>query len=211
MLEPYIPFQFKISFNYELPMEEPDERELQTVVQEITRSLLRGGLGIIFYTTQEGIQPTMTALDSVQLPPKINKYLGFAENFVISTSSVISRNSNNPVQEEEPKFESSSQVAVSETLLAIPVNLNPTQMLVTCSAVQDQYYGDKLYKLLRVCDIGQDYINPSRKTFSPILYLPLASHDVSQIRIVLLDEFGRRLNFGSNPVQLTLHFRAIDQ
>ena len=72
------------------------------------------------------------------------------------------------------------------------------------------YFGDRQYQLLRVLDLSREYINPTHTSFSPILYVPLESDDITQVRVRLLDEFGRLLNLENNPVQVTLHFRAID-
>ena len=208
-----IDFKFTIPFTFEIPMNEPSERSLQQVVQEITEAMTIYGLSIIFVKDEDLVEPRLRPFDTVQLPPKINKYLNLAENYVINAGGNKINTSKAQVPNPEPEeeaFVSSSELTVSETTNIIQVNVKPKLMLITCDAVSNQYFGNKQYPLLRVLDLSDDYIKPSQVSFSPILYLPTQTNDISQLRIRCLDENGNLLNLGTNQVRVTLHFKVLD-
>ena len=160
------------------------------------------GLTIKFDVDGDKCTTQMTADDSVKLPSSINRQLGLADDFVFTLDY---KHEN----KQEIAFEQPDSEPVIE-MESVQIERISKQLIVTCSAVKNQYFGECQYPVLRILNLPQEYINQTQITFSPILYVPLESDDITQVRVRLLDEFGRLLNFGNNPVQLTLHFRAID-
>ena len=174
-------------------------------MDSVNRGLHTLGLPISFNVNGDKATSQMRAGDSVQLPKAINKQLGLDEDFVFVIDYEHQSKQTNQVESfERPESEPEIETEV------VQIERIAKQLLVTCSAVKNQYFGDRQYPILRILDLSQEYIKQTQSTFSPILYVPLESDDITQVRIRLLDEFGRLLNFGNNPVQLTLHFRAID-
>ena len=78
-------------------------------------------------------------------------------------------------------------------------------MFVLCDIVQNQFYANKRSPILRICNLGSEYLNETHTIFSPILYLPLQRDTFSQIRVKIVDEYNRLIDLGGNPVLLTLH------
>jgi len=166
------------------------------------------GLPISFNVDGDKATSQMKIGDSVQLPKAINTQLGLGEDFVFQADYEHQNKQTNQINQEE-SFER-PDIEPEVVTESVQIERIAKQLIVTCSAVKNQYFGDRQYQLLRVLDLPREYINQTHMSFSPILYVPLESDDITQVRVRLLDEFGRLLNFDNNPVQITLHFRAID-
>ena len=195
-------FKIKNKLEYKFPLEEPDDRKLDAIMASVNMGLVVLGLTIKFDVDGDKCTTQMTADDSVKLPSSINRQLGLADDFVFTLDY---KHEN----KQEIAFEQPDSEPVIE-MESVQIERISKQLIVTCSAVKNQYFGESQYPVLRILNLPQEYINQTQITFSPILYVPLESDDITQVRVRLLDEFGRLLNFGNNPVQLTLHFRAID-
>ena len=203
-------FKFIIPYNFDIPMDEPDDRELSSIVSEINRALVRFGIPMALAASGDDIEPRMKPSDTIQLPPKINQFLKLDASFVINSTRRSIKQTPVPEAPEEPVFERSDELTVAEVLNIVQVRVRPKLMLVSCSAASNQFFGNQQYPLLRVLDLSEEYIRETHSTFSPILYVPVQTDNISQVRIQLLDEYGNLLNLGKNPVRLTLHFKVID-
>jgi len=201
-------FKIKTKLQYKFPMDEPGSRRLDAIMDSVNFSFYTLGLPISFNVDGDKATSQMKIGDSVQLPKAINTQLGLGEDFVFQADYEHQSKQTNQINQEE-SFER-PDIEPEVVTESVQIERIAKQLIVTCSAVKHQYFGDRQYQLLRVLDLPREYINQTHMTFSPILYVPLESDDITQVRVRLLDEFGRLLNFDNNPVQITLHFRAID-
>ena len=198
-------FKIRNRIQYKFPLDEPGSRRLDSIMDSVNRGLHTLGLPISFNVNGDKATSQMRAGDSVQLPKAINKQLGLDEDFVFVIDYEHQSKQTNHVESfERPESEPEIETEV------VQIERIAKQLLVTCSAVKNQYFGDRQYPILRILDLSQEYIKQTQIAFSPILYAPLESDNITQVRVRSLDEFGRLLNFENNPVQLTLHFRAIN-
>jgi len=195
-------FKIRNTIQYNFPVDEPVNRRLDAIMDSVNMGFITLGLPIRFNVNGDKVTSQMKIGDSVQLPKAINRQLGLEDNFIFVLDYEHQDNQEELFERPESEPELETEVVQIERIAK--------QLIVTCSAVKNQYFGDRQYPILRILDLSQEYIKQTQSIFSPILYVPLESDDITQVRIRLLDEFGRLLNFGNNPVQLTLHFRAID-
>jgi hypothetical protein len=194
----------------EIAMEEPENLEPQTVISALNKAFtdkLYHDTRIHFDLTNGNLSLRTFPDDaSVKLPKLLCNYFGISQDLIFINGSSVQVSK--AVEEEEKKVdEEENIIAEGETEILPPSTVVGKRILVLCDCVGNQYYNQKAFPMLRDMDMSSDYINEIQKDFSPIVYMPLKSEHIYQIRITLVDEFGRQLDFGENQTVVKLHFK----
>jgi hypothetical protein len=136
----------------------------------------------------------------ITLPDAIDRLLEIKEDTVFETQTEVPVGE--PIAEEEMEIESEEK---GEDII-LPSALVPSQrLLVLLDCTENQFYRG------RVMPVIQEMEFPNKSEFSrefqPVLFMPLNSKEVQNFRVLLVDEFGREVNYNSSKTTVTLFFR----
>ena len=106
-------------------------------------------------------------------------------------------------EEKEIKYaEEGSDIILPDT------SITSKRMLVLTNIADNQPYHGQMLPYLREITLNSKTNNSeTTATFHTVLYLPLSSEHLSFVRIKLVDEFGRQLDFGNSETSVLLHFK----
>jgi hypothetical protein len=203
-------FRFGAFLKNEIPMEEPENVEPQTVISTLNKAFtdrLYRDTRVHFDLTGGTLNLRTFPEDvSIKLPKLLCEYFSINKDTIFNNGSSV-QVSETIVEEEKKVEDEENIIAEGETEILPPPTVEGKRILVICDCVDNQYYNQKAFPMLRDMDMRSEYINEISEDFSPIVYVGLKSEHIYQIRITLLDEFGRQLDFGENQTLVKLHFK----
>ncbi|CAI4220293.1 unnamed protein product, partial [Auanema sp. JU1783] len=103
----------------------------------------------------------------------------------------------------------------TSTIAARPIDFsnNINTMYIYCDAVQYNIIGDAKANILACIPAPppSDFGRVVMKSFQPVHYIPVARDCIDAIKIEILDQFGRPMQFNFGTTIVTLHIKTIDK
>ena len=79
------------------------------------------------------------------------------------------------------------------------------RMLVLVDIAAPEFYRGRMLPLIQEMRLTNK--SDFTKDFLPVIYMPLTSEHVHQIRVQLIDEYGRDIEFANSETVVTLHIK----
>ena len=201
-------FRFSVYYYLYLPMAEPSDAHLDTVIAQLNETFLTEmypNYPIQFAHDQGYLKINdIPASSSVILPYSLCRYFGFPDHTEFKQGSRLRLRQALIKEEEEEEYEEESGYTPS----SIPAVGSFT--LVTTGFTANQIVGNRLFPVLRVLDSTEEggYKKNVRLDFQTVVYVPVVTERLQQLRVRLVDEYDRPvlLEQGSK-LTVQLHFR----
>ena len=204
-------FRFGTFEEYKLPMNEVENLNPKSVVNELNNSFkntLYSDLKINFKLHKDLLSCEMNRDDvEVILPSALSKYLGVNEKLVYTNGTSV--NVQESIAKEEEQIEEQEEFDEDEgDQTPIPPPSVPRKsLLVLLDCVDNQYFNNKPYPLLRRTNLTDDYKSENREYFDPVIFMPVNRQDIKQLRVKFVDEYGQNLDFGNNLTVIEIYFK----
>ena len=204
-------FRFGVYFNYQVGMAEPSNLLPRTVVNELNKSLIERlypDAKVQFNIKENILKSEMNRSDiQVKLPAALSKYFGISESIIFEHDTSIEVGPEIAQQEEDIETQEEYTDEGQDEIVPPHPGQPSKRLLVLCNIIENQYRNNRSFPVLRELDLSTDYINETKESFSSIVYIPVTSEHVQQLRITLVDEYGQVLNFDNNPTTVELHLK----
>ena len=210
------PLFFMSSFPFTIyqPMNEPKDRRVFTVLDEINKTLKTRFMldqPVEFKIAEEasiGLANVTLEHLTVTLPPPIVEYFFDLEGIDYEFEKV----------EKLPIYDLGKVKQVYEYYLKLTNHFpeiikkeTPTRLLVTVDCAENQMYGNRMVPVILETSLSSEYKKSTVIKSNPILFVPCSSKHIDFIRVELLDEYLQPHQFGTSKTVVKLILRPRGQ
>ena len=105
----------------------------------------------------------------------------------------------------------SNRVVTQSTTADRPIDFynNISTMYIYSDVVDFSIVGNAKTNLLQCCPLSGTYGQMIQHTFNPVRYLPISRDTIDTVKIDILSEFGKLLNFNWGSTIVTLHIKTL--
>ena len=211
-LEPEEVFWFGMAVytQSDIPMDEPQNLELDSVVKTLNNALAstRHDSSAISFGYDDGYLEVMTMPENatVTLPSLLSDYFGIDKTIKFTKGTRVPLVEELVEEEEQEEYELEHKEKTEEKEKFLEMEMDEVQVMT--NVVSNQQIGHRQQPVIRsiVLDDNKETV---KQVFPSVLYLPVTGEDVQTIRLRLTDPIGRQFTCKKGTVtSAQLHFKS---